>query len=192
MQIILSISANTCIYVDVYLFIFVHVWLFCDPMDCSQPGSSVHGIFQARILERVAISSSRGSSQRRDRTLISSSLLDKFSCPLFQWWWWYLMASVWCSFIIDQEVLQAFHVLCLTCFSPDWEIAVLIPILQTRHTNSRLVRVTQMVRSRAGSWTRFCFMPDPKLFNQRLANYGPGPNGTQVLPLFPYCLCCLL
>ena len=32
----------------------------CDPMDCSPPGSSVHGILQARILERVAISSSRG------------------------------------------------------------------------------------------------------------------------------------
>ena len=63
-------------------YVLSHVWLFCDPMDCSQPGSSVHGIFQARILERVAISSSRGSSQPRDRTLISSSLLDKFSCPL--------------------------------------------------------------------------------------------------------------
>ena len=36
------------------------------PMDCSPPGSSVHGIFQARILEWVAISSSRGSSQSRD------------------------------------------------------------------------------------------------------------------------------
>ena len=35
----------------------------CDPMDCSLPGSSVHGIFQARILERVAISSSRASSR---------------------------------------------------------------------------------------------------------------------------------
>ena len=35
----------------------------CDPMDCSPPGSSVHGIFQARILEWGAISSSRGSSQ---------------------------------------------------------------------------------------------------------------------------------
>ena len=32
----------------------------CDPMDCSPPGSSVHGIFQARVLEWVAISFSRG------------------------------------------------------------------------------------------------------------------------------------
>ena len=40
----------------------------CDPMDCSPLGCSVHGIFQARILEWVAISSSRGSSQPRDRT----------------------------------------------------------------------------------------------------------------------------
>ena len=43
----------------------------CDPVDCSLPGSSVHGIVQARILERVAISSSRGSSQARDQTPVS-------------------------------------------------------------------------------------------------------------------------
>ena len=43
----------------------------CDPMDCSPPGSSVHGVFQARILERVAISFSRGSSQPRDWTQVS-------------------------------------------------------------------------------------------------------------------------
>ena len=38
----------------------------CDPMNCTLPGSSVHGILQARILERVANSFSRGSSQPRD------------------------------------------------------------------------------------------------------------------------------
>ena len=43
----------------------------CDPMDCNPPGSSVHEIFQARILEWVAISFSRGSSQPRDRTWVS-------------------------------------------------------------------------------------------------------------------------
>ena len=43
----------------------------CDPMDCSPPGFSVHGILQARILEGVAISSSRGSSPSRDRTHVS-------------------------------------------------------------------------------------------------------------------------
>ena len=42
-----------------------------DPMDCSPPGSSIHGILQARILEWVAISSSRGSSQHRDQTHVS-------------------------------------------------------------------------------------------------------------------------
>ena len=40
-------------------------------MDCNQPGSSVHGILQARILEWVAMPSARGSSQARDWTLIS-------------------------------------------------------------------------------------------------------------------------
>ena len=43
----------------------------CDPVDCSPPGSSVHGIIQARILEWVAISFSRGSSRPRDRTQVS-------------------------------------------------------------------------------------------------------------------------
>ena len=37
-----------------------------NPMDCSPPGSSAHEILQARILERIAISSSRGSSQPRN------------------------------------------------------------------------------------------------------------------------------
>ena len=43
----------------------------CDPTDCSPPGSSVHGILQARILEWIAISFSRGSSWCRDRTQVS-------------------------------------------------------------------------------------------------------------------------
>ena len=43
----------------------------CNPMDCRPPGSSVHGISQARTLEWVAISFSRGSSQPRGQTHIS-------------------------------------------------------------------------------------------------------------------------
>ena len=50
-----------------YVYVCVHVcaqsyMMLCDPMDCSPPGSSVHGVFQTRILERVATSYSRGSS----------------------------------------------------------------------------------------------------------------------------------
>ena len=43
----------------------------CSPMDCSLPGSSVRGISQAGILEWVAISFSKGSSQSRDQTQVS-------------------------------------------------------------------------------------------------------------------------
>ena len=50
---------------------FSHVQLLCYPMDCSPLDSSVHKISQARILEWVAISFSRGSSQPRDQTRIS-------------------------------------------------------------------------------------------------------------------------
>ena len=43
----------------------------CDPMDCSPPGSSVHGILQTRIVEWVVMPSARGSSQPRDQPLVS-------------------------------------------------------------------------------------------------------------------------
>ena len=43
----------------------------CNPMDCSLPGSFVHGILQARILEWFAIPFSRGSSQPMDQTCVS-------------------------------------------------------------------------------------------------------------------------
>ena len=43
----------------------------CDPMDRSPPGSSIHGIFQARVLEWGAIAFSRESSQPRDQTRVS-------------------------------------------------------------------------------------------------------------------------
>ena len=51
-----------------------------DPVDCSPPGSSVHGILQARILECLALPSSRGSSQPRDQTRVSyvSALAGRF------------------------------------------------------------------------------------------------------------------
>ena len=50
-----------------------------DPVDCSLPGSSVHGILQARILEWVVISFSRGSSQTRDQTQVSSISVRLFT-----------------------------------------------------------------------------------------------------------------
>ena len=64
----------------VCLFIVQSRLILCNPMDCSLPGSSVHEIFQARILEWVAISYSRRSSRPRDWTHISrsSSIADGF------------------------------------------------------------------------------------------------------------------
>ena len=58
----------------------------CDPMDCTPPpppGSSIHGILQERILEWVAISSSRGSSSPRNQTNICYvSCIGRSSLPL--------------------------------------------------------------------------------------------------------------
>ena len=54
------------------LCLVAHLWpTLCNPLDCSLPGSSVHGIFQARILEWVAIFFSKGSSLSRNQTHVS-------------------------------------------------------------------------------------------------------------------------
>ena len=59
----------------------------CNPVDCCPPGSSVHGILQARILEWVAISYSRESSQPRDGTmyLTSPALAGRFFTTITTW-----------------------------------------------------------------------------------------------------------
>ena len=78
----------------------------CDPMDCSLPGSSIHKIFQARILEWVTISFSRGSSQPRDQTWVSLTEARLFTVwatrevislcnPLLHWIWAWTCDLLW-------------------------------------------------------------------------------------------------
>ena len=63
----ISVCLSICVRVcDTHLYPTL-----CYPMDCNSPGSSVHGILQARILEWVATVFSRGSSQPRDQTWVS-------------------------------------------------------------------------------------------------------------------------
>ena len=75
-------SIYVCIHTHMYIYIHIHICgvdglvtksclTLWDPVDCSPPGSSLHWIFQARILEWVAIPYSRGSSWPRDWTCVS-------------------------------------------------------------------------------------------------------------------------
>ena len=78
----------TCTHTCLYIFVYVCAKLLqlCptlfDPIGCSLPGSTVHGILQAKILEWVAMPSSRGASQHRDRTRLSLLYLQAGSLPL--------------------------------------------------------------------------------------------------------------
>ena len=63
-------STLTTLYVCVCVCVCELLMSLCDLMDCSPPGSSVHGILQARILGLVAISFSRASSLPRDQTQV--------------------------------------------------------------------------------------------------------------------------
>ena len=70
--------------------VHLHIWWFshqvmsnsCDPMGCSLPGSSVHGILAARILEWIAISFSRESFPPRTQTQVSTLQADSLSTEL--------------------------------------------------------------------------------------------------------------
>ena len=62
---------------DVKVLVIQSCLTLCDPMDCSLPGSSVHGILQARILEGVAIPFSRGSSRPWSPAFQSDSFLSE-------------------------------------------------------------------------------------------------------------------
>ena len=74
---------HVCMYVYIYMYIVQHIYvcvcvlvaqsclILCNPMNCSLPGSSVHGILQARILQWVIVLFSRGSSWPKNRTQVS-------------------------------------------------------------------------------------------------------------------------
>ena len=93
--------ARVCVHVHACVCMCVCSVVFdsCNHMGCSLPGSSVHGILQARILEWVAILSSRGSSPPRDGTGVSCvSCIDRLAdslllhhpgspCPRLDRWW---------------------------------------------------------------------------------------------------------
>ena len=77
----LGFSVSIFLYVCVCLVMFN----FCNLLDCSPPSSSVHGIFQVRILEWVAISSFRGPSQPRDQICIPCVSYITGRLPLNHW-----------------------------------------------------------------------------------------------------------
>ena len=81
----------------------------CGPVDCSPPGSSLHGILQARILEWVAISFSRGSSQPRDRTQVSC-----IASRCFNLWATREAPSIYCQ-LCNRRVWVTSHIVLCTC-----------------------------------------------------------------------------
>ena len=114
-----------------------HIRLFYDPMDCGLPGSSVQGILQARVLEWVAISFSRGSSWPRDQTQVSCTagrfftnwatrkapkrkVGTRFPVWANRWWWCYLLTRKnKGSTDLEGKKNQEFFWTCL-CVSKQW------------------------------------------------------------------------
>ena len=95
-----------CVYVCEVAQLCPTLW---DPMDCSIPGSSVHRIFQARVLEWVAISFSRESSQPRDQTQVSCILyIDRqilYHCATWETQLQHFLIEVYSPLIADCSLL---------------------------------------------------------------------------------------
>ena len=109
---------NKCDYVIHYFNVHFSLCFFAqlcptlgDPVDSSLPGSSLHGILQARILEWAAISFSRGSSQPRDQTRISCIAGRRFTL-------WTIREAQW--LIQFSSVTQSCPTLCdpMNCSTP--------------------------------------------------------------------------
>ena len=80
-------KSGVCLVWNTHVCMLSHIWLFVIPIDCSLPGSSVHEILQARILEWVAMPSFRGSSLHKDWTHLSyGSCIDRQI--LYYWATW--------------------------------------------------------------------------------------------------------
>ena len=90
-QVLLSLAQGACVHSRLVAKLCP---TFCDPRDCSLPESSVHGILQARILEQVSISFSRGSSRSRDQKVPLQSLLFTWEPGLSFWKWPFKNASL--------------------------------------------------------------------------------------------------
>ena len=82
----------------------------CNTMDCSPPGSSVHGILQARVLGQIAIPCSRVSSQPRDWTWVS-----RFASRFFTTWVTREAQIFWKLQIYAEYTISVFKCLCYMC-----------------------------------------------------------------------------
>ena len=112
--------------------LFSRVRLFCDPMDCSPQGSSIHGILQARILEWVAISFSRGSSQPKDWTLVSciagrrfNLLATREALMAFICWGTFLLYPI-CWYQHHKWILNFFKCFCTSIEMIIWFLSFIL------------------------------------------------------------------
>ena len=100
--------------------------ILCDPTDCSPPGSSIHGVLQARILEWVSIPFCRGSFQPRDWTRIACIAGRLYTiwatreaprrghiCSFLSWWWTRTHSHCTCH---SFSPIIPTHLLISTCF----------------------------------------------------------------------------
>ena len=89
----------------------------CDPMDCNLPGSSAHGIFQARALECIAIFFCKGSSRPRDRSQVSHIAGRCF--------------TVWATRETIRRIYRKVKVKSLSCvwvFATPWTVTYQVPL----------------------------------------------------------------
>ena len=150
----------------------------CNPMDCSLPGSTIHGILQARILEWVAISFSRGSSWCRDWTCMSCALQEDFLPDELEMGC--LLSAFYCS------VAQSCLTLCdsVDCSTPGFPILYCLPEFSQTHVHwvNNAMQTSHPLSSPPASFPASGSFPVSQLFASR--GYSIGAS---VLPMNIQC-----
>ena len=136
------------VFILFYACALSHGWL-CDPMHCGPPGSSIHGIFQATILERVATSCPRESSWPWDRTHISYvSWTDRFfptAPPVLSY------------LILIRIILVCFHWILFKIFNTTFPMPILISYVKKKEVK----RLTFLRPQNLFSFSLHVLAPNP-------------------------------
>ena len=160
-------------------------------MDCSLPGSSVHGISQIRILEWVAISTSRGSSQPRDWTQVSNPGLLLGRWVLYHWATW--EARFWESSNVNDSVLAEIQgpssawQACPSAKFPSTKMFVLLPSwldqegdIFGKEAGSQKNSKSRLAQDTGGSWAS-------NIWSEAMIYPNPSPSVPQAPWNLPFC-----